>query len=67
MRKYELGIENELSELVTKIIMVYPNTRERSLAITHLEECIMWLQHAKMRTGETPEDSGSKADRGQPA
>ena len=64
MRKYELGIENELTELVTKIIMVYPYTRERSLAITHLEECIMWLEHAKMRPGETPEDAGSKADRG---
>lgn len=42
MRKYELGIENELAELVTKIIIIYPCTRERSLAITHLEECNAW-------------------------
>lgn len=62
MGKYELGIKNELSELVTKITLVYPYCRERSLAITHLEECIMWLEHAKMISGETPEDAGSKAD-----
>lgn len=54
MRKYELGVANELSELRVKIELTYPANRERSLALTKLDECIMWLLRAKMGSGEAP-------------
>jgi hypothetical protein len=66
MRKYELGVANELSELRVKIELTYPANRERSLALTKLDECIMWLSRAKLNYGEAPEQDAKGRDFGQP-
>ena len=39
--KYE-GIRNDAKELAETIVTLCPDSRERAVALTNLETCVMW-------------------------
>lgn len=51
------AIRDKAKDLAYLIIHISPVSREQSLAITKLEECVFWANAAIARHGKTSEDS----------
>jgi hypothetical protein len=50
----EEALLNVAHPLAEHILSTYAPSRERSLALTKLEECLLWLQAHRVRTKQAP-------------